>query len=98
MALPDRQAAGCRGHPQPDPAGLGSGVRELVAPCDRLLVHLFHDGAPRCSDRPAPLRLTALGILAIEVEVIACRESAAGLEAALAAGWQPVPSPAPASV
>ena len=42
--------------------------------------------------------LTALGVLPLEIEVVACRESAAGLDAALAAGWQPVPSPAPASV
>jgi hypothetical protein len=37
----------------------------------------------------------ALGVIPCEVELRCTKEPAAGLEAALAAGWQPEPLPAP---
>jgi len=71
---------------------------ELPFPPTPGMLLTFGDGSGECVVSKVRLRVeppARLGILPIEVELIACQESAAGLEAALAAGCQSEASHAP---
>ena len=53
----------------------------------------FTDGTAECTVSVVRHRCglgPVLGVIPTEIELIACKESAAGLEAALAGGWQRV--------
>ncbi len=55
------------------------------------MILAFGDGSGECVVSKIRLRVQPagrLGLLPLEVEAIGCQEPAAGLEAALAAGWQ----------
>jgi hypothetical protein len=55
------------------------------------MILAFDDGSGECVVSKIRLRVQTagrLGLLPVEVEAIGCQEAAAGLEAALAAGWQ----------
>ena len=70
---------------------------ELAIPPVPGMVLAFEDGSPDCTVSKVCHRIGALasfGVLPVEVEIVCCKEPMAGLEVALAAGWQRV-APAP---